>query len=140
MKLYHGSKKIVSMPSCDQNNEHSDFGRGFYAAESEELAREWAASDENGGFLNIYELDTDGLCTADLSSHEYDIRSWLAVILSRRLICPSGSKAREKLLRIIRDHLPNLKDADIIKGWRADNINFSLVLDFIEDTFHSNVS
>ena len=133
MKLYHGSKKIVSMPSCDQNNEHSDFGRGFYAAESEELAREWAASDENGGFLNIYELDTDGLCTADLSSHEYDIRSWLAVILSRRLICPSGSKAREKLLRIIRDHLPDLKDADIIKGWRADNINFSLVLDFIED-------
>ena len=52
MKLYHGSKKIVSMPSCDQNNEHSDFGRGFYAAESEELAREWAAADEKGGFVN----------------------------------------------------------------------------------------
>lgn len=133
MKLYHGSKKIVSMPSCDQNNEHSDFGRGFYAAESEELAREWAASDENGGFLNIYELDTDGLCTADLSSHEYDIRSWLAVILSNRLICPPDRDSYEKISRIIKDHLPDLAAYDIIKGWRADNFNFSLIRAFTED-------
>ena len=132
MRIYHGSKKIVSMPICDQNNGNSDFGEGFYATWSEELAREWAAADKNGGFLNIFEIDTEDLKLLDLSNWSYDIRSWIALILSNRMICLSSSSA-EKADRIIKDHLPDLDDADIIIGYRADNINFSTVMAFIED-------
>ncbi|MBQ7583329.1 MAG: DUF3990 domain-containing protein [Lachnospiraceae bacterium] len=126
MKLYHGSKKIVSMPVCDQKNVLSDFGEGFYAAESEELAREWAAADENGGFLNIYELDTEGLKVIDLCSGGHELQEWLAVISAHRVMPLSTSKEASKKAALIKDHLPDLKDADIIKGYRADDSTFSL--------------
>ncbi len=131
MKLYHGSKKIVSMPIWDNKTVQKDFGGGFYATESEELAREWAAADENGGFINIYELDTEGLKVIDLCSSDRDIREWLAVISNNRVI-PSHSKKEEaKGSEIIRQYLPDLTGIDMIKGYRADDSTFSLCRAFL---------
>lgn len=131
MRIYHGSKKIVSMPICDSGNGHNDFGGGFYATESEELAREWAAIDEKGGFLNIYELDADGLNILDLGSDEYDLLSWVAMIIkNRRMKLYSIDEVNTKE-HIISEYLPDVDNIDIIKGYRADNANFSYCMAFI---------
>ncbi len=137
MKLYHGSKKIVSMPICDHKDDKKDFGEGFYATESEELAREWASADENGGIINVYELDTDDLSIIDLCSDEQDILKWLAIILSNRIIpllSPSETKRRDK---IIREYLPDITEADMIKGYRADDSVFTLCRSFVSGDISS---
>lgn len=134
MKLYHGSKKIVSMPICDHKSNVSDFGEGFYATESEELAGEWAAGTTNGGFINVYELDTSGLKILDLCSDDHDLLEWLALVLNNRLIPLCSPKEVEQKDRLLSDHLPDMIDADVIKGYRADNTLFSLCRAFLKGT------
>lgn len=133
MRIYHGSKKIVSMPFCGHKGDKMDFGRGFYATESEMHAKEWAAADENGGFLNIYELDTDDLDILDLCGDDKDVLKWLALIFSNRIIPVSSPAEKKKRDRIISEHLPDIKNADIIKGYRADDSVFSLCRAYIRD-------
>ena len=57
MILYHGSEKIIDAPEFGKGNSHNDYGRGFYCTENEELAKEWACSNNNNGFANKYEFD-----------------------------------------------------------------------------------
>ena len=131
MKVYHGSKKIVSMPFCDHKGNRKDFGKGFYATESEIHAREWAAADENGGFLNIYELDTDSLEILDLCGNDEDIFKWLALILSNRILPAFSPEERDIRDDIIREHLPDIRNTDVIKGYRADDSIFSFCRAYI---------
>ena len=59
MILYHGSEKIIDAPEFGKGNSHNDYGRGFYCTENEELAKEWACSNNNNGFANKYEFDME---------------------------------------------------------------------------------
>ena len=68
MRIYHASKKIITTPVSAHKNLIRDFGDGFYATENEELVMEWASIDDNGGFINIFELETDQLNVLDLGS------------------------------------------------------------------------
>ena len=61
MILYHGSEKIIENPVYGKGNIRNDYGRGFYCTESEELAKEWACSNNKNGFANKYELNMEGL-------------------------------------------------------------------------------
>ena len=133
MRIYHGSKKIITAPICGHKSMIKDFGNGFYATESEELVRDWAAKDENGGFINIYELDTDGLGIIDLGSESYSVLNWLALILSERNITFSSRESTMNAESIIRRYLPDVSDADIIKGFRADDTNLIFCKAFIEE-------
>lgn len=40
--LYHGSVSVIEQPVFGKGNPHNDYGRGFYCAQSLELAKEWA--------------------------------------------------------------------------------------------------
>lgn len=134
MKLYHGSEKIVSVPICDHKSNVSDFGEGFYATESEELAGEWAAGTVNGGFINVYELDTSDLKIIDLCSGDHDLLKWLALVINNRLIPLSSPKEIETKDRLLSEFLPDEIDADVIKGYRADNTLFSLCRAYLNGT------
>lgn len=132
MRLYHGSKKIVSMPISDHKSVVSDFGRGFYATESEELAGRWAASDTDGGFINKYELDTGGLRITDLGSDSYTILNWLALILSGRYLVYHDPRSQKTVECIIHDNMPDINGSDIIKGYSADGTTLLFCLSYLE--------
>ena len=133
MRIYHGSKKIVSMPICDSGNGHNDFGGGFYATESEELAREWACIRKSGGFLNIYELETDDIAILDLSGKGYGIKNWAALVVSNRGLWLKDQKTAERKNKLIADSIPDTASFDVIKGYRADCSYYSLIISYLED-------
>ena len=59
--LFHGSEKVVEVPTFGVGKKTNDFGLGFYCTESEGLAKEWAVSSLRDGFCNRYTLDTEYL-------------------------------------------------------------------------------
>ena len=59
--LLHGTDHIIEVPNINVGNEHNDYGKGFYCTKAEEMAKEWACKQNTDGFVNRYELNTEGL-------------------------------------------------------------------------------
>ncbi|MBO5551171.1 MAG: DUF3990 domain-containing protein, partial [Lachnospiraceae bacterium] len=133
MRIYHASKKIITTPVSAHKNLIRDFGDGFYATENEELVMEWASIDDNGGFINIFELETDQLNVLDLGSPGHSVLNWLALILSGRSSVADSQNARRNAEGIIKRYLPDISSVDIIKGFRADDTNLIYCKAFIEE-------
>lgn len=66
--LYHGSAGIIKAPVYGKGNGFNDYGCGFYCTGDKELAKEWACAGGTAAFVNIYELNTEGLRILDLAS------------------------------------------------------------------------
>ena len=133
-KLFHGSEKIIKKPVYGQGRTDNDYGQGFYCTEDIELAREWAALDERGGFVNSYSFNERGMRIMDLTMPEYSVLSWMALLLKNRnvrLSSPLEKRAREFL---IRQYLPDTKKADVIVGYKADDSYFSFARAFLSNT------
>ena len=79
--LYHGSPEIIQTPVFGKGKSYNDYGRGFYCTEHLELAKEWACTENTDGYANKYEIDTKGLSVLNLSSDEYTILHWLALLI-----------------------------------------------------------
>lgn len=82
--LYHGSPEIIQIPVFGKGKSYNDYGKGFYCTKHLELAKEWACTENTDGYANKYELDTSGLSILDLSSDEYTILHWLALLMEYR--------------------------------------------------------
>ena len=82
--LFHGSNQIVETPELSQGNIHNDYGRGFYCTRIEDMAKEWACKNQKDGFVNRYELDTDGLRILNLSDGNHTVLNWIAILLKNR--------------------------------------------------------
>ena len=134
MTIYHGSIQIVDKPLFGFGRDDNDYGMGFYCTQDPELAREWASVTDKGGFLNTYELDTQGLNIIRLESPEYNILNWLAILLSNRKIRYSSPVEKNGAEYIISNFSPTLKRADIIIGYRADDSYFSFSRAFLSNT------
>ena len=67
MIVYHGSEQIIKTPVFNGSMRTNDYGYGFYTTKNEELAKEWACSNNHDGFANCYELDLDGLSMQTVS-------------------------------------------------------------------------
>ena len=133
MILYHGSRGIIGAPEFGEGNPHNDYGLGFYCTENLELAKEWASSEDSYGYVNIYELDLDGLTVCNLSK-DYNILKWIAILLENRtfeLSSDTASIARDYLLK---SFLPTYKKYDLIIGYRADDSYFSFAKDFLNNS------
>ncbi len=131
MDLLHGSGKIVERPRFGEGNPHNDYGLGFYCTQNIDLAREWACTEWNDGFVNKYRLEADGLRVLRLNGGEYNILNWLAILLENRtfdLSTPVSVRARRFILD---NYLPDYKDYDIIVGYRADDSYFSFARAFL---------
>lgn len=137
LKLYHGSNHIISAPEYGVGKSWNDYGKGFYCTESIELAKEWACSEENKkGYANAYTIDTEGLTVLNLSDEKYNIFNWLAILLQNRvfdLSLPMSIRARDY---IIENFNVDMKNADIIIGYRADDSYFSFAKDFVNNSIN----
>ena len=129
--LYHGSACIIERPEYGKGQVYNDYGQGFYCTEHIELAREWACSENADGYVNRYEIDTSGLSILNLSSEEYHILNWLAILMKNRVTrlgSPLAIRSREYL---IENFLPDYERYDIIVGYRADDSYFSFARAFV---------
>lgn len=132
--LYHGSPDIIEKPAFGKGKAYNDYGRGFYCTEHIELAKEWACTEGTDGYANKYELDTLGLSVLNLSSDDYTILNWLAILMLHRkgrLSAPIAKQGREYL---IQNFLPNFQNYDAIIGYRADDSYFSFARAFVSNT------
>lgn len=134
MDIYHGSNKIIEKPQYGFGNIHNDYGLGFYCTEYEELACEWAVSEQSNGYSNHYELDTNGLKILTLNDANYHILNWLAILLKNRVVDFSGDISKRGFDYIISEFLIDYSDYDMIKGYRADDSYFSFVRAFLNNS------
>ena len=131
--LYHGSTEIIKKPEYEKGNKRNDYGQGFYCTEYIELAKEWSCSLNKKGIVNKYELDTTNLKILDLSSENYNILNWLAILLDNRLIeikTPAQKYGKDLL---IKEYLPDYKNYDVIYGYRADDCYFMFARAFLSN-------
>ncbi len=99
--VYHGSTQIVEVPIFGEGRKNNDFGLGFYCTESNDLAKEWAVSSLRDGFSNRYTLDTEYLNILNLTSPDYTILNWMAVLVEHRLFSiktPVARRAKRYLI------------------------------------------
>lgn len=131
--LYHGSTEIIEQPVFGKGKAYNDYGQGFYCTEHLELAKEWACNENVDGYANRYEIETDGLNILKLSSDQYTILNWLALLMLHRkgrLSTPVSRRGRDYL---IEHFLPDFEGYDAIIGYRADDSYFSFARSFVSN-------
>ena len=84
LTLYHGSSLILKRPQFGKGNPFHDYGLGFYCTETLEVAKEWACSMAQDGFVNRYSFRTGGLSILNLADGNYTILNWLSILLIGR--------------------------------------------------------
>ena len=129
--LYHGSEFLIEKPEFGKSARHNDYGRGFYCTENIELAREWACAKQKNGYVNIYELDMEGLKVLNLNDSKYHILNWLAILADNRTYWQNGSIAEEAKKYLKDNFLPDISEYDVIIGYRADDSYFAFAQDFV---------
>ena len=134
MILYHGSEKIISTPVFGKGNTHNDYGRGFYCTENEELAKEWACSNNNNGFANKYEFDIDGMNVLYLNSEKYNLLNWLAVLTKNRTYWENSTVSEMAKKYLADNFMIDISGFDVIIGYRADDSYFTFAQDFVAGT------
>lgn len=131
--LYHGSTEIIEKPVFGKGKAYNDYGQGFYCTEHLELAKEWACNENVDGYANRYEIETDGLNILKLSSDQYTILNWLALLMRHRkgrLSTPVSRRGRDYL---IEHFLTDFEGYDAIIGYRADDSYFSFARSFVSN-------
>jgi hypothetical protein len=96
----------------------------------EEMAKEWAVSDEHDGYANRYELEMEGLQVLDLDKG-YTVLTWLAVLLQNRTFNIDTPLGREAVAYLKKAFWIDAQVYDIICGYRADDSYFSFAQDFL---------
>lgn len=131
--LYHGSPEIIEKPAFGRGKAYNDYGQGFYCTEHLELAKEWACNGNTDGYANRYEIELDGLRILRLSSDEYTVLNWLALLMRNRKGRLSTPVARRGSEYLIRHFLPDAEGYDAIIGYRADDSYFSFARAFVSN-------
>ena len=131
--LYHGSSEIIEKPIFGKGKAYNDYGRGFYCTENFELAKEWACTEGIDGYANQYELETDGLKILNLSSGEYTVLHWLALLMTYRKLRLSTPVMKRGAEWLKEHFLVNIEDYDAIIGYRADDSYFSFARAFVSN-------
>ena len=133
MILYHGSSSIVEKPVYGKGKTYNDYGSGFYCTEHRELAMEWSCNEGTDGYVNRYELDLSDLRVLRLTSGDYTILNWLAILMENRIGRLSGPIAKRGREYLLQNFLPDYKEYDVIIGYRADDSYFSFARAFVEN-------
>ena len=131
--IYHGSERVIVMPTFGEGKQHNDFGLGFYCTESSDLAKEWAVSSLRDGFCNRYTLDTEFLTILRLNSPDYTILNWMAILVEHRLFSIKTPVARRAKRYLIEHFGVNVNAYDVIIGYRADDSYFDYAEAFLNN-------
>ena len=134
MNIFHGSSVEVPEPLLGKGKPNNDYGRGFYCTEDIEMAREWACKGkEPPGVVNAYELSVGNLSVLDLSSPNYNILNWMAVLLANRTFDLDTDIAIEVRDYIVANFMPSVLEADVVVGYRADDSYFNYADSFVNN-------
>lgn len=131
--LYHGSPEIIQFPMFGKGKLYNDYGQGFYCTEHLELAKEWACTENTDGYVNKYELDTTDLSVLNLSSDEYTILHWLALLMEYRKFRISTPIMKHGADWLKEHFLIDLSPYDAVIGYRADDSYFSFARAFVNN-------
>lgn len=131
--LLHGTDHIIELPDINIGNEHNDYGKGFYCTKTEEMAKEWACKQNTDGFVNSYELNTDGLKILDLTDSQHTVLNWIAILLKYRTFKLSSEIAIDARDYIIEHYSVNISDYDVVVGYRADDSYFQYAESFVSN-------
>lgn len=131
--LFHGSEKVIEVPSFGEGKRNNDFGLGFYCTETENLAKEWAVSSLRDGFCNRYTLDIEYMKILNLNSPDYTILNWIAVLVEHRLFSIRTPIARRAKKYLIDNFGINVNAFDIVTGYRADDSYFDYAESFLNN-------
>ena len=131
--LYHGSPEIIEKPIFGKGKTYNDYGKGFYCTESEELAKEWACTEGVDGYANQYEIETSDLNVLNLSSEEYTILHWLALLMTYRKLKLTTPVMRRGAEWLKEHFLIDIEKYDVIIGYRADDSYFSFARAFVNN-------
>ena len=131
--LYHGSPEIIEKPIYGKGKTYNDYGQGFYCTENLELAKEWACTEGIDGYANQYEIETNDLKILNLSSGEYTMLHWLALLMTYRKIRLS-TPVMKRGAEWLKEHLfLDIDEYDVIIGYRADDSYFSFARAFVNN-------
>ena len=83
--------------------------------------------------MNQYDLEIDGLVVLDLSSQEYTVLNWMAVLLANRTFDLDTDIALEVRQYLLRNFMPPIHGADVVVGYRADDSYFSYADSFVNN-------
>lgn len=134
MILFHGTDHIIEHPVFNGSKWANDYGYGFYTTENADLAKEWACSKNQDGYVNIYEAELNNLKILNLNSAEYNILNWLAILTKFRSFWQKGSIAEEAKTYLYENFFIDPSKYDVVIGYRADDSYFSFAQDFIAGT------
>ena len=133
LALFHGSREVVARPEFGLGNAHNDYGLGFYCTESPQLASEWACPTLDDGYVNEYHLQVEGLSIIDLSSAEYSVLNWIAVLLKHRTFELRPGAMAEARQFVVDSYDVDLNAADMVHGYRADDSYFAFARAFLDN-------
>lgn len=131
--LYHGSPEIIEKPVFGKGKTYNDYGQGFYCTENLELAKEWACTEGIDGYANKYEMETNDLKILNLSSGEYTMLHWLALLMTYRKIRLSTPVMKKGAEWLKEYFLLDIGEYDVIIGYRADDSYFSFARAFVNN-------
>ncbi len=132
--VLHGSDHIIKKPDYKEGKETNDYGRGFYCTLIPEMAKEWACKSNTDGFVNEYELETDGLKVLNLLDGKHTVLNWIAILLKHRIFTIQDEIAKDAKDYIIKHFAIDTDEYDIVIGYRADDSYFSYAQSFIGNT------
>lgn len=137
--IWHGSDKIIKKPLWGKGKVHNDYGSGFYCTENVELAKEWACKEMGiDGFANRYILNCDDLKVLDLSDKRFHVLNWLAILADNRDFKVTVPVAKEGKEYLIDNFLIDMKEYDIVRGYRADDSYFAFARAFVNNQINVN--
>ena len=132
--IYHGSDHIIEKPLFGVGNVHNDYGQAFYCTSSLEMAKEWANKTTSSGFANKYQLDGRGLSVLDLTSSPYGVMNWMAILMHHRAFSAATRAMYRKRLEFLETHFyVDIKQYDVVIGYRADDAYFKFPMLFIQN-------
>lgn len=131
--LYHGSGEIIQKPEYRKGKTYNDYGQGFYCTEHIELAKEWACTESRDGYVNQYLMKTDSLRILKLSTEEYTILHWLALLMDNRKFRISTPVVKRGAEWLRAHFLLDISGYDAIIGYRADDSYFSFARAFVNN-------
>lgn len=135
LTIYHGSKDLIEKPKYGKGKPYNDYGIGFYCTESLDLAKEWACVDnETNGYANKYELNTANLKILDLTTNNYTILNWIAILLKFRTFDTNSPISQEAKDYMLTNFYVDITNYDVVIGYRADDSYFSFAKDFVNNT------
>lgn len=131
--LLHGSDHVIERPDILLGKKHNDYGRGFYCTRDLPMAMEWACKQNTDGFVNKYSFEQNSLRVLNLLEGKYNILHWMALLLKNRTFRLSNEIAIDAREYIIKYFLVDLKDYDVVIGYRADDSYFSYAESFVQN-------